>query len=368
MNETLNTDCVELVELVLNHWTTLAQEGQKLCEDKAKAAGLESALRLCHMLNVTTGFVKDDLQWSKRYLFKNPQSPFPALIGQHNFRRKDRSKGAGRVQPPPGIRPVNGNCPFCNYQWQQFGTEIGYRYTVANEDLIALPNAFPFGELHFTHAAAVHRPQAWHSPGRDATVANLHQRIVCAVEHAALTPERVIFVNDESAGASITAHFHLQSLLRPDGYGYWPLEIAATQTRGQAATAEALLVGAYPIAAVYWCGAKERVFRLACNWIERWLDASGWKPTLRLHIIASARIDDPECIQLFIVPRDSRYPNSQRMVGTVGSLEVLGEFVFCTDDELKMLMNGQINHTTAVEILASVEPRGQREVLARICP
>jgi len=148
----------------------------------------------------------------------------------------------------------------------------------------------------------------------------------------------------------------------------WPLEIAATQTRGQAATAEALLVGAYPIAAVYWCGAKERVFRLACNWIERWLDASGWKPTLRLHIIASARIDDPECIQLFIVPRDSRYPNSQRMVGTVGSLEVLGEFVFCTDDELKMLMNGQINHTTAVEILASVEPRGQREVLARICP
>lgn len=366
MNKTLNIDCVELAEMAVNCWTTLGQEAQKLCEDKAKV-DFESALRVLQKLNVITGFVKDELERAKRYLFKNPQSPFPTLIAQHNIRRNDRFAGAGRTQPPPGIRAVNGNCPFCNFQWQQSGTEVGFRYTVANEDFIALPNAFPFGEQHFTHAATVHRPQSWHGPGKDATLANLHQRIVCALEHAALTPDRVVIINDESAGASIAAHFHLQSLLRPDGCGCWPLELAATQARGQSATAEALLLGAYPIAAVYWCGAKERVLRHACHWIERWLDASGWKPTLRLHIIASARIDDPECIQLFVVPRDSRYPNSQRMTGMVGSLEVLGEFVFCTDDELKMLMNGQINHSTGVEILASVEPRGQREVLVLVC-
>jgi hypothetical protein len=313
-----------------------------------------------------TGFVKDDLKLARRYLLNNPESPLPALFAQHNIAREKRFAGAGRLQPPDGIRPMNDNCPFCNFGWQQFGTEIGYRYSLASESFNALPNAFPFGDLHFTHAAVAHRPQSWHGANNHETLANLHNYIAYAVEHAVATPQRVIIFNDESAGASISSHLHFQSLLRPDSYGYWPLEIAAAQARGPSANVEGLLVSNYPIASIHWCGAKDRLLSHACDWAGRWLKASGWKPTLRAHIIASARIDDPECIQLFIVPRDSRLPNSSLMAGSVGSLEVLGEFVFCSEEERKMLISGQINHSTGVQILASVEPRGQRVVLKEI--
>lgn len=362
MNETLNLDCIELVT---GCWGTMVREAQKFFE--AQSESLESALGACHRLNQATGFVKDDLKSARRYLLKNPKSRYPTFLAQHNPRRKDRFAGAGRVQPPEGIRPKNANCPFCNTLWQQFGTEIPYRYSVANETFDALPNAFPFGDVHFTHAAVAHRPQSWCGTHKDETLANLQNHIVCAVEHAVATPRRIVIINDKDAGASIAEHFHLQSLLRPDGYGYWPLEIAAAQARGASSTAEALLVADYPIASVHWCGAKEAVLAHAREWAERWLKASGWKPTLRAHIISAARIDSPECVQLYIVPRDSPYPHSALMEGTVGSLEVLGEFVFWTDDELKKLNTGQIDHSTAVEILASVEPRGQREVLKEIC-
>jgi len=84
-------------------------------------------------------------------------------------------------------------------------------------------------------------------------------------------------------------------------------------------------------------------------------------------VIAAATAGNPELVQLFIAPRDSRFPYSPLMNGAVGSLEVLGEFVFCTEPEREMLVSGRINHTTAAQILAAVEPAGQREILRVLC-
>ena len=103
------------------------------------------------------------------------------------------------------------------------------------------------------------------------------------------------------------------------------------------------------------------------EWIKQWLAASGSGSTLRVHIIATTQIGKPECVQLFIAPGDSQFPYSALMNGAVGSLEVLGEFVFCAETEREMLITGRISHATASQILASVEPVGQREILKALC-
>jgi Domain of unknown function (DUF4922) len=331
--------------------------------DDCARGGLEQALGASHEFHVANGFIQDELKESRRVRLPCPERNGVPFLAQYNPARERRFSGAGRRSPPRGIEPVHCGCPICNYDWQSRGTEFALKHNLSGIPFLALPNPFPFGELHFTHATLYPSLQTWHADCQTTTLAKLRRTATMVLGLAKELPGRMILYNDESCGASIPEHFHLHSIRRPGGLQEWPLELASRHARLRCPGSLRVMVEDYPIAAASWQGTTDAVLMDVSKWLGEWFEASGHLPALRLNLIATASPRREGGVEFYAVPRDCNYPYAALMRGAIGALEVLGEFVFSMPAEGEMLANGQICHATASQILASVEPSGQREIL-----
>ena len=59
---------------------------------------------------------------------------------------------------------------------------------------------------------------------------------------------------------------------------------------------------------------------------------------------------------IYLVPRNRFYSRSIGMAGVVGGLEALGEFIFCTEEENKIINAQGIDYNYMATILKGVRP------------
>ena len=63
---------------------------------------------------------------------------------------------------------------------------------------------------------------------------------------------------------------------------------------------------------------------------------------------------------IYFVPRNKFFSRSPGLSGTVGGLEVLGEFIFCTESEDKAIHDQKVDYNYLWRILQSVDaPRAK---------
>lgn len=313
------------------------------------AGGPGAALHALRLQQLAQGFIRDDLRSMLRLIFPDPMRPERYFAAQFNPRRAQRFAGAGRHEPPPGAISVNNGCFLCpqNIQWQQEGVELGQDIELNGHDYIAWMNPYPLLPCHAVIATRDHLPQAWRHNGSGCSK-SLASVINDLARLAARLPGWIGFYNGEGAGASIPHHFHYQFLERPADYGPYPLELAAAG----ACVAGPEVRDMYPLDFACWRGTTKEVAHAATGWLETWITRPG-TALLTANVIAVAG-DSPDQISLYFVPRDPRNSRSPEMTGLIGGLEVLGELVFCTDDERQRLVRGEVDYAAVERILRSV--------------
>jgi hypothetical protein len=263
-------------------WASL----NRTLRDIETTQGLPAALRALHRQQLDIGFVQDDLSAVSRWRLRHPERPDTAFIVQFNPRRAQRTAGAGRTTPPPGVRSINGSCFLCreNIRWQQRGIELGYDLRSDSTSYIAWMNPFPLMPTHVTVANTDHEPQSWI---RNSTTES-HQRIGAILhdflEITGRLPGFIGFYNGEGAGATIPGHFHFQFFERPVGHEPFPLEHTAESAQRFAPTV--LRRDRYPITTLYFRGDRKAIVDRAATWVGTWTDVYHNDPTLSANIIA----------------------------------------------------------------------------------
>ena len=107
---------------------------------------LPQSLRLLQEQQMDIGFIQDDLSQVRYFQCYGPNDSF--FIGQFNPRRAERSGGAGRMIPPPGIETKSTpstRCFLCvdNVRWQSRGIQMYYQFQVGSNIYNALSNPLP---------------------------------------------------------------------------------------------------------------------------------------------------------------------------------------------------------------------------------
>ena len=59
---------------------------------------------------------------------------------------------------------------------------------------------------------------------------------------------------------------------------------------------------------------------------------------------------------MYLIPRNRFYSRSIGMAGIVGGLETLGEFIFCTEEENRIINTQGLNFEYMASILRGVKP------------
>jgi hypothetical protein len=329
-----------------------ADLNRKLSDLERNGGGLAAALEALANQQRDQGFIKDDLQSVHRYRFAHPEEPERFFVVQYNPVRALRFGGAGRSTPPNGTSAKHDGCFLCrdNIQWQQCGLEMGYEIDVDATRYIAWMNAYPLMPLHCVIASNEHIPQAWCANGATTRCLSIKKMLKDLVALSRRLPGYLGFYNGEGAGASIPGHLHFQFFKRPDPGVSFPLEVAAKQsgieTHG--------MIEDYPIPVAYWRGDLEDVVESASQWIGDWMGRNGHQTSSISANIVSTFDDVEKILELYFVPRHQLRSQSAEMSGIIGGFEILGEVVFCSEEERQRLEFGEIDYHTVERILAAV--------------
>ena len=327
--------------------------------------GLSAALQALHQQQRDVGFIQDALdQVDTRRVLAPAQRSFSI---QFNARRALRLKGAGRTLPPDGSVAQHGGCFLDrgNVQWQQSGIELGMDIGVNGRAYVAWANPFPLKPLHLTIALAEHVPQSWVGANLDATTARLHLLLVDLLDLLAGCPGFIGFHNGVGAGASIAGHFHFQLFRRELTDERFPLELAAAQRQTDAPTdsltaAPLVLSGdAYPVVAACFSGTRDRVVAQALAWASAWAEFNGNSAATTGNFIATAVPGVADLFELYFVPRLAAAQAAGGLApSSVGSLELLGEYVLSDADQHQALLAGRIDFEQVWHTLRAVQPPG----------
>ncbi len=313
-------------------------------------AGLPAALIALEARDRDSGFLKDTLQPVERHTFSHPDDPARHYRVQYNPRRALRSTAPLQDHANPLQR--NGSCVLCreNIQWQQKGLQLGYRVETGERGYFALMNPFPLLPAHTNFASTEHRPQDWrfrNESGLDAAA------LICdLVKLADRMPGHLGFYNGVGAGASIPGHLHYQFVMRPQGEGEFPLEIAARNAGGGKGGPG--FVEQYPLEVAVWKGDADDVAARASDWIVLWAERNRERlDGLTSNLIASRDLNSGNLV-FYFVPRDRAKSRPGSFSSLAGVLEVLGEIVLSTRAEKAQLDAGLINYLTLETALASL--------------
>lgn len=313
--------------------------------------GLGGAIAALEANQYRTGFIKDSLFGVERHIFHHPNDPSRFLRVQFNARRMDRFNGAGLTAPPAGSEVAHGGCFLCreNVSWQQQGMELGFEMDVNGRAYNAWMNPFPLMPGHAVVASAVHEAQDWaYGPNGGIDVRHLIGDLVAL---ASRMPGSVGFYNGVDAGASIPGHLHYQFFQRPVDLPDFPLEVRLRDCHPKCDGPA--VVTDYPLPVVKWNGAVETTAAAAPGWIDAWARRNAERIyRLTANIIVSATHDG--AVTLYFIPRDRAKPRGTGMSGLVGGLEILGEVVFSSAEERRLIDSGAIDYFVIENILSSV--------------
>ncbi len=324
---------------------------------------LPSAVKCLHAQQMDAGQITDDLSQVRYFQCPGPGESY--FIGQYNPTRAKRMHGSGRSNPPRGVetrKTPSTKCFLCtdNDRWQSRGVQLYYQIKLNGNTYNVLCNPFPFMPTHVTIAADEHEPQSWH---RKITWEGdkIHRLASDLYELAHQLPGFVCFYNGVGAGASIEDHFHFQAFKPNFSHGLFPLQkIAAdlaarnnSQIIGVESGTPVLTIAEkdYPLTAFRVSGEREAVVNSTVDWIKRWSKAVDEDASANI-----TAIWENGALALYLIPRNRSYSRSIGLAGIVGGLEVLGEFIFCTEEE-NLLINAQkIDFDYMTLILRGVRP------------
>lgn len=314
--------------------------------------GLGAALAELEIHQQRTGFIKDRLNDIERRTFCHPQDPTRSFRVQYNPKRALRFNGSGTKVPPSGIAVRNDGCFLCrdNIRWQQGGSQMGYEMRVDDTAYCAWMNPFPLLPTHVVVATEAHTSQEWGFKydarrGKSALLNDL-------VALAARMPGYIGMYNGVDAGASIPGHMHLHFCRRPDDVPEFPLERAARVFEN--GDHDVGFLTSYPVAAAVWKGAATQVIEAASVWVSQWtqLNRARLDSMTGNFIVTRDGIDGG--LTLYFIPRDRSKARVSGLRGLVGGLEILGEAVFSSPEEKKLLDEGAIDYFTLESYLARV--------------
>lgn len=330
-------------------WEVLNQELQRI---EIESRDLGRALDVLYEHQTATGFVRDDLSKIERYCVAHPDDPNNVFLIQFNPSRAERFGGRGRKSPPPGHAIEHGGCFLCpgNVLWQQGGSEIGYDIELNARNYIAWMNPYPLAPAHAIIASAAHGPQAWASNGTAEGSLRLGDLIADLVALVCRAPGYLGFYNGVDAGASIPGHLHYHAFRRPADKQRFPIE----RLTDGCDEPEAVFTEGYPVHFAYWRGTQDAVVKRASEWAEAWSRQYGASATDLSANIMAVTDERTEEVSLYFVPRSRIAPASTIALPLVGGLEMLGEMVFCSADEKRLLESGELDYFTLERILANV--------------
>ena len=326
---------------------------------------LPRALQLLQEQQMDIGFIQDDLSQVKYFQCYGPPDDL-FFIGQFNPRRSVRSLGSGRDNPPHGVQTKstpNIKCFLCsdNVRWQSRGIQLYYQFNVGDNVYNALCNPFPFMPTHLTISSIEHEPQSWHDVLFWKT--DKITRIVQDLYDVAIQlPGYLGFYNGVGAGASIEEHFHFQFFKIPNGHGQFPLQHVANIVETRATKAAAMFANEnistlvvdtrdYPLTSFRFRSDREKTIRAIVEWVKKWNSVAGDSASANL-----TAIWENNQLVIYLVPRNRFYSRSIGMAGVVGGLEALGEFIFCTEEENKIINAQGIDYNYMATILKGVRP------------
>lgn len=346
-------------------WSDLNSELAKI----ENSAGLGAALKALQQQQFDQGFIQDDLKAIERSRLIDPTDHTRVFTAQFNPRRALRSNGAGRAIPPLKAKVVNNGCFLCrdNVCWQQRGIEVGYDLKVNGRAYIAWTNPFPLMPVHVTIARKKHESQTWVGDTPADSADRVRRFLSDLLDLTERLPGFIGFYNGDGAGASIPGHFHFQFFKRPEGQEF-ALEKAAGLAMADLHQHLPLVIRKYPIKTIYFCDSRDKIIEQAGRWVRHWTEFYESDQALSGNIIATVEEPggEPKRFNLYFVPRNKFYSHAPGIAGLVGGLEVLGEVVFCTEEEKLRLVSGQVDYHSVVRILASVEAPGVGEFLDTI--
>jgi hypothetical protein len=303
--------------------------------------GLAAACQSLHDQQLDSGVVRDALKEVKLYSVNHPTEPERWFSIQLNPRRRLRFEGAGRQELPPGRDWEHGGCLLCrhNVYLRQCGRQLGYDCELHGQPHTFYVNPFPLMPYHVTVVTANHIDQL------GATTSLWEEVVAPLLDLAAnLGPGWVAFFNAPGAGATIPRHRHGQAFRRRPG-SVFPLEAAAGCEPG----AGVRVVHDYPVPVLVITGDNladvgSSVSAVTGGWLQT-------GPSATFNLIASG---SREQMTAYLIPRHTaRVPG---MSGEVASVELLGELVFSTEEEQKLLDTGVVNYKYVEQLLASVRP------------
>jgi diadenosine tetraphosphate (Ap4A) HIT family hydrolase len=314
--------------------------------------GLGGALAELKLHQQHTGFIKDLREDIERRTFYHPEESSRFFRIQYNPNRSLRFDGTGITEPPSGITVRNDGCFLCrdNIQWQQRGSQLGYEVHVGETTYYAWMNPFPLMPTHVVVATEAHTSQEWGFKYDSRRGKSMLLNDLAAL--AARMPGYVGFYNGMDAGASIPGHMHLHFCQRPEDDPEFPLERAARVFEDSDQGAG--ILARYPVAVAVWRGAAAEVVEAASNWMFEWTQQNRARlNSLTGNFIASKNQTDDR-LSLYFIPRDRSKLRVNGWGGLIGGLEILGEVVFSSPQEKKLLDDGAIDYFTLESHLARV--------------
>jgi hypothetical protein len=213
-------------------------------------------------------------------------------------------------------------------------------------------NPFPLLPNHVVFASKFHIPQEFSLLGQKKEAKSLEDVLRDLCQLALRLPNHIGFYNGVGAGASIPGHFHFQFFNRAPDFPSFPIEERDFTTAKNVEDPE--LIVDYPIKVLRWQGNLEKVVSNAVLWISKWIKSKAeLSALLSTNFITTAGPSRDE-ITLYFVPRDKskQFWNGNR--GIVGGLEVLGELVMASEDELALIEKGVVNYQFIQQALSTV--------------
>ena len=314
--------------------------------------GLGGALAELKAHQQKTGFIKDLREEVERRSFYHPEDSDRFFRIQYNPKRALRLNGSGVTVPPSGITVQNGGCFLCrdNIQWQQGGNQLGYELHVGDTTYYAWMNPFPLMPTHVVVATQAHTSQEW---GLAYDLRCRKSMILSdLVALASRMPGYIGFYNGVDAGASIHGHMHLHFCQRPEKDAEFPLERAA-RVFDDSLEGTGFLAR-YPVSVAVWKGTAAEVVEAASNWVMQWTQHNHARLSRLTGNFIAAKDDTDDGISLYFIPRDRGKSRAPGLTGLIGGLEILGEVVFSTPEEKKLLDVGAIDFFTLESYLGRV--------------
>jgi hypothetical protein len=350
----LNILGIKGYKIVMNYETAWTNLNNKLREIERFHGGLSAALCELEIHQRETGFIKESLEGIERVVFSHPKEKNYTLRAQINPRRARRHDGSNALTLPKKHKFRNDGCFLCaeNIKWQQQQRQIGFEITASKGRYNALMNPFPLLPNHVVFASKDHIPQEFSLLSQKRGAKELEEVLEDLCQLAHRLPNHIGFYNGVGAGASIPGHFHFQFFHRAPESPSFPIEEREFTTAKNGDDPEFIL--GYPINILRWQGDLGKVVSNAACWISNWIK-SEIEPNQHLstNFIATAGPSQEE-ITLYFVPRNKnkQFWNGNR--GIVGGLEVLGELVMASEDELAMVESGMLDYNFIEKALSTV--------------